>query len=316
MKKHFALLFTLAVGLLTAQAMSGQPSTKYPACPSGELFKQAYAMTTTHDEFDGTTTVEGQKIPLTPFKSITRFGSDEEFSIKLRGYPERSGSAFYLLFFIWSGHSFVFIDKDSPMLILVDGQKISIKPEGSPTRDVMDGGVFEEQVYRIPPSVITRIAKAGVLKLRVTGDKYIPDFTLPSKGACAVGRFVSEVIEKSPPPTDPNAEFFGAYALVTYNGANLPTNGIVSGKIQLFADEHYQFAYSDGQTTWYDERGTWRLDGGAIVLQGGTVKGDYSTKGNRGIAFPDWSGTINRTTISMNRDPVYVGDHPAMVFKR
>src|ERR1700686_4525635 len=127
MKKLLTLLSSLAVGLLTPQAVNGQPSTKYPACPSGELFKQAYALTTTHDEFDGTTTVGGPRIPLTPFKSNTRFGSDEEFSIKLRGYPERSGSAFYLLLFMWSGHSWVFIDKDSPMLMLIDEQKISIK---------------------------------------------------------------------------------------------------------------------------------------------------------------------------------------------
>jgi hypothetical protein len=311
MKKFIVLPVALVVGLLTARVGNGQASAKYPACPSGQLSKPAYALTVAHDEFDGTTTVEGPDIPLMPFGSIRSFGGDEVFSIKIRGYPEKSGSASYLLFFMWSGHSWVFIDKDSPMLMLVDGQKVSLKSDGDPTRDVMDGGVFEEHVYRLPVSVITRIAKATVVKIRVTGDKYIPDFTLPPKGTCAVARFIIEGIEKSAVPPDPNAAFFGTYDLVMYNGANLPTNGIVSGHLQLFVDDHYEFAYSDGHTTWYDERGLWRRDGTVLVLEEGTINGHRATE------LPDWSGSISQAgVIAMKSDPFYTADHPAMLFKR
>jgi hypothetical protein len=311
MKKLIAIPFGVAFGLLTARAVGGQTTAKYPACPLSQLSKPAYAVKTVRDEFDGTTTVEGSDIPLVPFGSIRSFGSDEVFSLKIRGYPEKSQSASYLLFFMWSGHSWVFIDKESPMLLLVDGQKISLRSDGEPTRDVMDGGVFEEHVYRLPVSVITRIAKAAVVKIRVTGDKYIPDFTLPPKGTCAVARFIIEGIEKSAVPPDPNAALFGAYDLVMYNGAYLPTHGIVSGHLELFVNDQYEFAYSDGHTTWYDERGFWRRDGTVLVLEEGTINGQRATE------LPDWSGSISQVgTISMKSDPFNTADHPAMLFKR
>ena len=109
---------------------------------------------------------------------------------------------------------------------------------------------------------------------------------------------------------DPNAGVFGTYALVTHNGANLPTDGIVSGEMRLLAD-HYEFAYSGaGQPNVYTERGTWRLDGSAIVLHSMTAV-NWQTP-------PDWTGTVSAGTLSMNAEsnPSWTRLHPAMVFKR
>ena len=116
---------------------------------------------------------------------------------------------------------------------------------------------------------------------------------------------------------DPNAQVLGTYALTMYSGANLPTQGIVSGSMSLFAD-HYEFTYSGAtQPNAYDERGTWRLTGAALVL--------HSMTAVNGSTPPDWSGTAGRvegtsgfTAISMNAEtnPSWTNLHPAMLFTR
>jgi hypothetical protein len=109
---------------------------------------------------------------------------------------------------------------------------------------------------------------------------------------------------------DPDAAVLGTYALMTYNGANLPTAGIISGAMQVAAD-HYEFTYSGaGFPNIYDERGTWRLNGATIVL--------HSNAAVNGQTPPDWSGNIGSGNLSMaaETNPSWVNLHPAMTFVR
>jgi hypothetical protein len=186
-------LALFVIYLLGLRAGAQSVGYKYPACPQGDMLSSDYGVESRHDEFEGTTSYSSAEIWL-------REPSDgSEYSMKAYSVALKTGGTAYEFLVMYVGREWIFIEKDAPMLLLVDGQKVSLIPSGTPTRDIFSssGRVFEEHLYRLSAATMAQIARANTVKIRISGDKYIPDFTLPAKGACALGRFVSERIENS-----------------------------------------------------------------------------------------------------------------------
>lgn len=177
-------IFVLSLVAGPTAAAQSAPE-KYPACPGAELGKSDYKVTARHDDFEGTTSYTSSDIPLDQ--------NDDDMQFKLKAFGFGKTEQQFALMAIYIGKSWVFINKDSPMRLLADGQSMSLAPVGKPTRDVWEGGeVYESLMYHASLTDIDAIAKAGSIRIRLNGDKYIPDLTLTKKGACGLARFLEE----------------------------------------------------------------------------------------------------------------------------
>jgi hypothetical protein len=169
-------------------------------CVAPEDFGGARKPAHSVDDFTGVTT---DSISTTPIGGLSsELKSPARISFTLSREQEKQANSRHFLTVHYNGLStshggagWLFIKAGESLSFLIDGETFPLSStEGSERfREVVNGTVRETAKYPLPISIAERIAKAALVKVRLTGTSYFLDKTLNESNKRTFAEFVEKL---------------------------------------------------------------------------------------------------------------------------
>lgn len=152
-----------------------------------------YKVKTMHDEFDGYTLHRMQANTLSGGGLL-----GGNIAINPQKFISKDGKIIYSLVVEYAGEGWLFIQEGESLILLVDGQRIGLKGDGSSRhRNTVYGGVVSEQaLYDINREDLIKISNANEVKVKIIGSQYFAERHFSQVNFENFKKFVAQYVTK------------------------------------------------------------------------------------------------------------------------